>query len=454
MKNGVRLLAICLLATALPSMAWAQTSTDRSEMDQFMKDTANQGTPPAPGTKITMQNWQQYKNFMPMGMTKFFEGTYFWKMPADFEMEIGSAIGNNVPQTYIAATEKYAAQTSFELLPNGHYKLVNYHGGVPFPNPQEPHRGWKALANNFIGAYGPALYVNTPNNYGTVWIQDRYGNINSSTFDVVYRYSDYITDPGFPTTETYAPGTWYTEWAMQESPEQARYTASVQMFYKDQEANPYADTFVFVPALRRSLRLSSTARCSPVFGLDWTYDDAKGNGFNGGTSVYDADYLGDRSVIALKHFNSDGAIFPGNYFMPIGFPKPSWGKWEMVPTAVIDVHRIPSEAAGYCYGNRVMWVDKELWWSTWSDLYDSNHKLWKMQFWGAEIRDLPGSGLPGHTVGGASAVSWDVQNSHATYWSGMGNPWKREPYINNQVPKEYRDGVKYGSPSGLMQILR
>ena len=454
MKITVRLLFLAAILSLLSSAGWAQQFPDRSEMDLYMKATQNQGTPPAPGTKITMSNWTQYKNFMPFGMTKFFEGSFFWKMPSDIEMDVGPTIPGNVPETIIAATEKYGSQTRVKVLPNGHYQLLSYHGGVPFPNAQEPHKGWKLLANLFFGAYGPALYVNTPNNYGTVWIQDRYGNIASDTFDVVYRQSDYNTDPGFPVQETYAPGTWYTEWSMQESPEQARYTAALSLFYVDQEKNPFPDTFVFVPALRRSLRLSSSARCSPVYGLDWTYDDAKGNGFNGSTSIYDGDYLGDRKVIALKHFGADGAIFPGNYFMPLGFPKPSWGKWEIVDTAVLDVRRIPSEAAGYCYDNRVMWIDKEIWWSTWSDLYDSNHKLWKAQFWGAEIRDLPGSGLSGHTVGGASAISWDLQNSHATYWSGMGNPWKREPYIDGQVPKEYRDGVRYGSPSGLMQILR
>src|SRR5713226_9859931 len=37
----------------------------------------------APGTVITMQNWQQYKQFMPDGMVWLFGGQYFWKMPAD-----------------------------------------------------------------------------------------------------------------------------------------------------------------------------------------------------------------------------------------------------------------------------------------------------------------------------------------------------------------------------------
>ena len=35
------------------------------------------------GTIITMQNWQNYRQFMPEGMASFFEGRYFWKMPAD-----------------------------------------------------------------------------------------------------------------------------------------------------------------------------------------------------------------------------------------------------------------------------------------------------------------------------------------------------------------------------------
>src|SRR5690349_12450329 len=106
MKKMVFVLTVGMLMALLPLRGWSQTMTDRSELDPFMKATANQGSPPAPGTKITMQNWQQYKNFMPFGMTKFFEGQYFWKMPADIELEIGPTVGNNVPQSYIAATEK------------------------------------------------------------------------------------------------------------------------------------------------------------------------------------------------------------------------------------------------------------------------------------------------------------------------------------------------------------
>jgi hypothetical protein len=442
-------LAIGFLLALLPSLVWAQ-GTDRSEMDQWVKDTEHQTAPPI-GTIITTSNWQQYKSVMPLGMIKLFEGTYGWKMPADVSIPVGPAhLGGNLPKTWVEATEKYGAQTGVEVLGNGHYEIKNYYGGTPFPNPQEPHKGWKALANVFW-AFVPALYVNSPQNYGTVWAIDRFGNVAPSSFDVVYRWSAYVTDAGFPHEETYAPGSWYTEWGMQETPEQARYTASLSIYYQNQETNPFPDTYVFVPALRRSLRLSTASRCSPVFGFDWAYDDAKTNGFNGSTSVYDANYLGDRQILTLAVFNQDGAVYPQGYDLPLGWPKPSWGKWEVRPMAVIDAHRIPSEAAGYCYSSRIIYADKEFWNGDWVDLYDANHKLWKSIAYFNDIGDVPGLG---HTWDGVSSMAWDLQNTHMTLWSGFANPMKVKPYLDFNAPKEYFNGIRYGSPSGLMQIMR
>jgi len=449
MKTVVRVFMCGMLLALLPSLGWTQ-STDRSEMDQWVKASEKQGDLPV-GTKITTSNWQQYKQFMPLGMIKLFEGQYQWKMPPDVELAVGPTHTSNLPKTWVEATEKYGPQTGVDVLPNGHYVLKNYHGGTPFPNPQDPNKGWKILANVFY-AFIPAMYVNSPNNFGTVWAIDRFGNIAPSSLDVVYRWSSYITDPGFPAQETYAPGTWYTEWIMQETPEQARYTAELELFFKDQERNPFPDVFVFVPALRRSLRLSSSARCSPLFGFDWSNDDAKTNGFNGSTSIYTGDFLADRKIVTLAHFNEEGAIFPQGYLMPLGFPKPSWGQWEVRDMALADIHRIASEAAGYCYSSRVVYADKEHWNADWVDLYDSNHKLWKSIAYfnrvGNEVKGL------GRSWDGVASMAWDLQNTHATIWSGFGNPWKRGPYLDSNAPKEYFDGVKYGSPAGLSQILR
>src|SRR6185437_4985218 len=42
-----------------------------------------------PGTRITMSNWRQFEQFMPDGMVGLFQGSYWWKMPADVMMEVG-----------------------------------------------------------------------------------------------------------------------------------------------------------------------------------------------------------------------------------------------------------------------------------------------------------------------------------------------------------------------------
>ena len=158
MKVLIRIWSVVLLLV-LPSLASAQV--DRSEMDQWLAASAHQGDIPV-GTKITMSNWQQYQQYMPFGMVQLFAGKYQWKMPSDVEMDVGpSHEGGNLPKTWVEATEKYGSQTSVQVQPNGHYLLTNYHGGTPFPNPTEPNKGWKVMANVFF-AYTPAMYVKTP----------------------------------------------------------------------------------------------------------------------------------------------------------------------------------------------------------------------------------------------------------------------------------------------------
>jgi hypothetical protein len=452
MSIANRILRVVIVAVALlsPVLAWGQQTTDYSEMAQWLKTSE---TPPElpTGTTITMQNWRQYQAYMPLGMIKLFEGQYGWKMPADVEMNVGPNHSGNLPKTWVEATEKYGPQTQVQILANGHYVLKNYHGGTPFPDPQEPNKGWKIMANVFF-AYVPAVYVKAGNNFSTFIVSDGFGNVSSSTVNVVYRWSDYITDEGFPPKENYAPGTWYTEWVMEQTPEQSRYTTSLALYYSDQEAHPFPDNYVFVPALRRSLRLSTTARCAPFLGYDLTNDDAKTNGFNGSTATYTGHYLGDRTILTLMMIDNGAAgEFPKEYDMPLGFPKPSWGQWELRDLAVDDITRIPSEASGYCYSHRVLYVDRELWDSEWNDMYDSNGKLWKFMAFFNEIGRVPQGGSRWKEI---TALFWDLQNTHTTIYCPHCNPNKTGAYLDLQAPKEYLNGVKYGSPSGLMQIMQ
>jgi hypothetical protein len=88
-----------LIATAVAfSAGLARAQSDLPEMAQWMQDSAHQATL-APGTKITMANWQRYKQFLPVSMIALFQGTYQLKMPPDVEIDIGQTEGRRPSNT-------------------------------------------------------------------------------------------------------------------------------------------------------------------------------------------------------------------------------------------------------------------------------------------------------------------------------------------------------------------
>jgi Protein of unknown function (DUF1329) len=434
--DSVRRLVLC--ATII---LWVTASTAFGAADA-------QDTIPV-GTKITMQNWQKYKAFMPDGMAVLFEGKYFWKMPADVEMDVGPPNPTPLPTGYQQTTEKYGGQTQVVVLPNGHYGIKNYGGGMPFPNPQEPYKGWKILADDWFGPIPRLSAATRETGLGTGCGQDRLGNWSCNKVSFVYRKLAYITDPpGHPPTESLAAGAWYTEWLMQETPEQAKYTADLTIFWQDLER--WEDNYVFVPALRRSYRISTTARCAPVFGGDFTHDDARA-GFNGRISIFQAKFLRDQKMLALTDLTTADGNYPGNYDLPLGWAKPSWGAWSLRDMYVIDVRRIPQEAPGYCYGKRIMYVDKYFLHELWTDIYDANMELWKV----LSVQGAPKmvNGVPSSIIATLNVSMWDLQNDHETLFFTAEGPG-RDIVIDEAVPREYDDIPRYSTPGGLMQIMR
>src|ERR1019366_7907886 len=91
---------------------------------------------------------------------------------------------------------KYASQVSIEELPSGGLNLHNYQGGAPFPNPAEPHKGWKILADVWY-RYIPHLIVDP---HGTTCSQNSMGSITCSADEFVGRQLSFNTDPGIPST--------------------------------------------------------------------------------------------------------------------------------------------------------------------------------------------------------------------------------------------------------------
>jgi hypothetical protein len=447
-KLGIAMLAALALCVC-NSVARAQDDTPPAPMQDWLKATDNQGTL-RPGTSITAENWQQYRQFMPLAMQDFFQGKFFWKMPADIQMNVRETKVYPLPKGYADASERYGSQTRVVHLPNGHNDVQGYVAGRPFPNPHEPDKGYKILANVWY-AYLPHLYVNTPQNMANSCTQDRFNNISCTKIIFVYRQVGYNTDPGVPRDEPQAGDVWYSEWLMIEDPEQSKYTANLLIFHKNSELPQ--DSYVFVPALRRPLRLAVSARCAPVAGSDFAQDDYNTKGFNGSLALFGAKYMGTRKILALANdYKNVTGDFPNNWDMPLGWAKPSWGDYELRTTDIIDVRRVPSERPGYCYGSRIMYVDQAYTYGDWVEIYDTNMQLWKVFGGGAaHVVDVPQVGrvVTNSVVSGG----WDVQNDHASYFSSIDKAG-HEVSFNQDAPAEYRDFTRYSTPAGLTQIMR
>jgi hypothetical protein len=399
------------------------------------------------GTVITLQNWQQYKQYIPDGMQEFFKGTYFWKLPPDFQMVVGPSHHYQPPKTFEDYTQKYSGQVRVEDTSDGRHILMNYVSGWPFPNPSDPRKGWKVLVNLWY-AYNPAIDC-TP--HAKLYFQDRYHNSTNETFIEVYRKLDHIGDAGYPITDPNAAGVQFVEYLQITQPEQARYTAQVTLYYTDFAKDE--DLFLFVPSLRRSLRLSSAARCSPIIGSDYSQDEARPNLFNATPAKFDATFLRDQQVLSLT--KSEPALYGNidNYYPTVLFPKPAVGKWELRDSYVLDARRIPSQQKGYCYAKKIMWVDKEAYVTLWEDLYDENVKLWKAAYVCPIAAEVPGEGLQAFSWQ-LFSVMYDLQASHLSMYNSSNPPTKTNQDCKEYDGEDYTNINRYSKVSGLTEIMR
>jgi hypothetical protein len=399
-----------------------------------------QESAPAPGSKITPANWRQYRQYMPEGMQALFSGGHFWKLPSSAEMVIGPPSGVEFPRSYATATEKYKGQVRLVRQPEGGVEISGYVAGQPFPDAAEPNKGIKILYNYWYH-YLPAI-VYTPIIKG--WAIDRYGNVSTTQSIEVWNRYLHLSDPAPVPRPNDTMGEFETEYAEQFFPEQAKYTSFIQILYDD-IARPQEE-YVFLPSLRRSLRLSAAARCSPLLGTDYTPDDTYG-GFFGRPTTFQVKYLGDAKVLTFVPKAGTNLLETANYDMPVFWPHPVLGSWTLRDAFVLDIRKLPAFAAGYCYGKRIMYIDKQTHYALWVDTYDSSLKLWKSFPLAYFPVRVPGGGTAYDPAGGWFPI-WDFQNLHLSGISGFGS------VFNTDAPAKFRDFQRYGTPSGLLQVMQ
>ncbi len=412
------------------------------------------------GTKITQANWQQYQEFMTEGMKAVFAGTHFWHMPKDIQIVVGPTRPIPAPKPYLEDTEKYASQVSLEPTEGGGTLPKNYTAGFPFPNPLAGDKAMAGAKMYWDTYYRPAPRVEeAPNCSFTL---DQYANFTPTAYtDIVFSQLTHLSEPGFPQDEPNNGGYFFAEYFQQTAPEQGKYLTILDITPND--PSKLDEFYEYVPTLRRSLRLSQAARCAPLYGTDLTVEDGTEGPPRQG-NLFKIDYLGEKKVLALVHgapasfdtFGTATSLDPRYYYIGskgvVPFPNPGSGEWEVRDVYVVQLTRLPAFARGYCYGKRILYLDKENYFPVNTDLYDPANNLYKWIVIFAYPAIIPGLGLDGQMItitGPNTAYAVNFQDEHATVFIGLHVCVDKECEA-----KGYLDISRYSSAEGLMKIVQ
>ena len=445
MRKGICSVMLAILL-ASGSAVFAQ-QFDRKAYDELV-DADSPDTIP-PGTKITVNNWTQYKRFMMIWMQVAFSGKVHFHIAdsPDYTVEV-QATGNYViPKDAREDTEKYAGQTKLVPLPEtGGFGWEGYRAGIPFPNPQEPHKAEKIMYNIWAGSYTPFLLHEFSHN----WETDSFGNVSREDTDDSFYHLMGLSDPPYSQDLPDADGNIFANRFMQLSPEQARYTTALELISKD--PSRMTEEYVFLPSLRRSLRLSTSSRCTPILGTDYLADDTDWK-----PAFFAPEYYGEKKLLMAvadpktAHTEDSRLGYAGGDYKPgaalPGWPKPGYNHWEVHKMYIVNLKPLPVLGRGYCYSQRIFYIDAMTWDGTsLLENYDRNGKLYHTN-WSIHtpINYKGETTLLRDAFAFSSGIDW--QNNHAS--PDIGYDLK----LDKDAPGQYLESGIY-TPGGLERVMR
>jgi hypothetical protein len=394
---------------------------------------------------------------MDDGIKTLFRGDHFFQLPPEIEINVGPTKPIALPKAYRDATEKYASQVQLKEVSPGAYKPEPYVAGMPFPKPFAGSNdplivGQKIYWNTYYRAQPVTDYA--PNCTDVV---DQYGNMTrTADTNIVFTVMQHQAVAGYPQALPNNGGYYRTFYGEQVAPEQGKYTTSMSITPVDPLA--VEELYAYIPSLRRSLRLTQAARCAPIFGSDFTFDDEFPPTM---PQLFNIRYVKSMKFVFLLHQNihaydscGSSTQFSTEYNYPMGqhrinFPNPKAGDWELRDVYVVGFKRKPQFEKGYCYGDRLMYVDRDTYFPLAFDVWDKAGKLYKtIQIYNLP---LPVPGAPGDeilTLGIAYGYVANFLDEHGTIFSG------RVPLcLDRECDKSgFSDINRYALPDGLMKI--
>jgi hypothetical protein len=355
----------------------------------------------SPGDKINASNADKVKDLLSPGL--------LWCVKRGFPITVTETKSVEWPRAYKEATEKYAPQV--KLSADG-LSLQNYVAGQPFPNitPKDPQFALKVMWNydyGFVNGIDDTDLRNFDADTGSIpqdgpmtverhFLLDHFRRL----FWTARLYVD-------PKPEKPNPNGYRAQQGLYPilEPFDLKGVGALGNRYIDSAKQD--DSWLYLPSLRRVRRLSTAQRSDALFGQDTDVDSYYG--YAGQVSWMDWKYLGDKEVLATVHAEH----FPVKWDEKVDW---AWNdNWEKRKVYVIEgTSKLPQ----YAYSKRVLYVDKETWGITYSDIYDRSGELWKIWINDVSFRkSVPGNNAityEDEMPFAPAIVMVDMQLEHAT----------------------------------------
>jgi hypothetical protein len=342
------------------------------------------------GTKITSQNLDQVKDFLPESIYDLMKDTERW---GESWFVIAPYKQINPTAGQISYTKTYAGQPS--VGPSG--ELLNWIAGVPFPNAKT---GIEMAHNYRMRTYGDG-YSSTEKGYiidGRLKYDMDIEIQNNLNF-----FAGRTDVPPVPEYEDNPKQIWRAFTMLQLAPPETRNMRIMEINYKDQ-MKAY-DSWFWMPSIRRVRRRSTTERQDAQGGGDFCgYDNL---GWDGPVQINTYSYLGQKDVLLARHNDSQKLSHtPGKCL------------WDGVQRERIKAHVIEavSQDPNFLYTKMIWYLDPETWNMLYSDRYDRRGNLWKVM----DQFGFLGTGYEGMEVAHFDANQMiDVQRIHSTCASSV-----------------------------------
>ncbi len=339
-----------------------------------------------PGEKITKDNWQKIKTLVPDDVLSWVKDGRHIMNIGEFKFDL-SHDDDWLEYGPKHNTGKYGLNENGDIIEIGTGEFPGWVYGYPFPNidfKNDPDAAIKLSHNRDITRGRDSAFKGP---FTCEWIGDN--GFERVIQNQYYRYNfwgnKFLKDDGNKNKEL------FYELTVVVAPYDVSGTAQLTI----RSLNGKEDKlYVYIPAIRRTKRMSGANRSDPFMGSDFTIDDA--NGWAGQTSNMTWKYLGEKpGLMVIGKFSAENQVIMKEQqdkswkaITDVEGVKTGWqiegcdqAPWAPVtaiwaPRIFYIVEAVPDDPY-YNMGKMVFWIDKKTLWTQYKLMNDIAGEYWK-----------------------------------------------------------------------------